>query len=93
MIRNGAEVFDQIAHFFCDCKGVKHRRDRCDNWKLSDTKPAKSRHVPVAVLKRIRARDGQVCRTPGCRMEGPLQVGHFRPFREAAKRAQAGGSD
>ena len=89
-VLSGAEAFDQVAQFFCDCEGEKHRRDRCGNWKLPDPGPAKSRHVPVEVLRRIRARDGQVCRRsdvgpvagrmpPGGLVLGPLRHPEGRP--------------
>jgi hypothetical protein len=83
-VRSGAEVFDQIAHFFCDCEREKHRKDRCDNWKLSDTTPPESRYLPVMLRKEIQARDGFVCRNPACRCEGPLQDSHLEPFCEGA---------
>jgi hypothetical protein len=83
-IRAGAEVFDLTGHFFCDCKDVKHRRDRCPNWSLPDVPPPKNRHVPANVLKRVRARDGSVCRTPVCGCEVPLEIGHLEDFAKGA---------
>jgi hypothetical protein len=34
----------------------------------------------VDVLKRLRARDGSVCRTPICGCEVPLEIGHLEEF-------------
>jgi len=81
-IRDGAEAFDLMDHFFCDCHGEKHRKDRCPNWRFPEARPAESRHIPSSVEKRIHARDGFVCRTPGCGCALPLEMSHLTPFRD-----------
>ncbi len=79
-IKDGAEVFDLMDHFFCDCEGEKHRKDRCKNWTLPTAPPPKDRYIPVEVLKKIGARDGFVCRTPDCGCEVPLENSHLLKY-------------
>jgi deoxycytidylate deaminase len=81
-MKDGAEVFDLMDHFYCDCEGEKHRKDQCKNWKLPEAEAPKNRHIPVETEKRINARDGLVCRTPDCGCEGPLENSHLQPYCE-----------
>ena len=84
-IEDGAEVVDATPEFFCDCKGEKHRRDRCPNWSLREAKKAsKHRYTPVEWKKLIEARDGFICRNPACRNELPLHGSHLKPHRHGA---------
>jgi len=81
-IKDGAEVLDLTGHFFCDCEGEKHRKDRCPNWSLPELPPPKDRYIPVDVLKKVEARDGFVCRTPSCECEIPLENSHLKRYCE-----------
>ena len=81
-VKAGAEVVDQTGHFFCDCTGEKHRKDECPNWKLPQVEFSGSRYIPAWVEKIVRARDGMVCRMPGCASDGPLHNSHLKPFSE-----------
>jgi len=70
-----------ITKFLCDC-GENHRRDMCPEYRPSKGPAPTSRHVPAAVRRRIEARDGFRCRTPGCENPVPLQASHLKPFRD-----------
>jgi len=83
-LSNGAKVEDFVSEVLCDCEGVKHRRDLCPEFRPTEGPAPTSRHVPASVRRRIEARDGFRCRTPGCGNPVPLEAGHIRPFREGA---------
>jgi hypothetical protein len=87
-LRNGAEVFDFLPDLLCDCEEVKHRRDRCPQWKAPEGEPALVRYRPAALRRYIEARDGHRCRVPGCSNPLPLEDGHLGvPFRDGAPMA------
>lgn len=83
-LRDGAPVEEFVTKFLCDCEDVKHRRDLCPHHRPSEGPAPASRHVPAAVRRRIAARDGFRCRTPGCGNPGPMEIGHIRPHRDGA---------
>ena len=83
-LKNGATVTDFTSKLVCDCSGEKHRRDLCPHFRPAEGPAPSSRHVPASIRRRIEARDGFRCRTPGCGSGVPLEAGHVRPFRDGA---------
>ncbi|MHC4858791.1 MAG: hypothetical protein ACYTDY_01720 [Planctomycetota bacterium] len=83
-LRDGAEVVDLLSEVLCDCPDARHRRDLCSRSRPTEGPAPRSRHVPASVRRRIEARDGFRCRTPGCGNPVPLEAGHLKPFRDGA---------
>ncbi len=79
-VQEGAQIVDLTDHYFCDCEGEKHRRDRCPNWKPTEAPPATRRYIRAEWERMIQARDGFVCRAPGCENEVPLHNSHLESY-------------
>jgi hypothetical protein len=89
-LRAGGEFVNLLPDYLCDCEDVKHRRDQCPHGTDPTGEAATRRYMPAEEQKRISARDGYRCRTPGCTNSIPIENGHMEgAFRDGVPMSAA----